>query len=207
MSYHLPTGVQVRPIVRWPGALTPDYQRRRSPFSADWRSTMHLLDRELRSLGARAIVLQVAMEETDFRIDGLPRATARAKHPGVILSFDTSGWPEGSALNGRLEFATDSFATWQENLRAIALGLEALRKVDRYGITRGDAQYAGFKALPRGDDGAMGLYTREEARDWLSRRYGGDVRRALRDTHPDANPDADPDEYRRVIRAKELIEA
>lgn len=207
MSYHLPSDVQVRPIVRWPGALTPEYQRRRSPFSADWRSTMSLLDRELRSLGARAIVLQVAMEESDFRIDGLPRASARAKHPGVILSFDTSGFAEGSALNGRLEFATDSFASWQENLRAIALGLEALRKVDRYGITRGDAQYAGFKALARGDDGAMGLYTPEDARDWLADRYDGDVRRALRETHPDASPDADPDEYRRVIRAKELIEA
>lgn len=33
----------------------------------------------------------------------------------------------------------------------------------------------------------------------------GDVRSALRATHPDANPDADPDEFRRVMRAKELI--
>jgi hypothetical protein len=168
---------------------------------------MDLLERELHALGAQAVVLQVAMDETDFRIDGLPRATARAKHPGVILSFDTSGYPDGSALAGRLEFATDIFSTWQENLRAIALGLEALRRVDRYGITRGDAQYAGFKALPRGDDGTMGLYTDEEARDFLSRRYGGDLRAALRATHPDSNPDADPDEYRKVIRAKELLGA
>jgi hypothetical protein len=39
---------------------------------------------------------------------------------------------------------------WQHNVRAIALGLEALRKVDRYGITRRGEQYAGWKALPAG---------------------------------------------------------
>jgi len=35
-------------------------------------------------------------------------------------------------------------------VRAIALALEALRKVDRYGVRSG-SQYAGFKALPPGD--------------------------------------------------------
>jgi hypothetical protein len=205
--YDLPRNMQVRPIVRWPGPLTPEHQRRHSPFSANWRSTMGLLERELRQLGAQATVLQVAMTESDFRIDGFPRANARASHPGIILSFDTTGWPQASALHGRLEFAVDLFRDWQENLRAVALGLEALRKIDRYGITRGDAQYAGFKALPRGDDGAMGLYTKEAARDFINDRYGGDVRLAIRQTHPDTNPGADPDEYRRVIRAKELLEA
>lgn len=206
MSYDIPQGVQARPIVRWPGSLTPDDQRRRSPFSASWSSTMDLLDRELLALGAEAVVLQLAMSEGDFRIDGLPRATARAEHPGVILSFNTSGYPDGSALNGRLEFATDIFYGWKENLRAIALGLEALRKVDRYGITRGDAQYAGFKALPAGDDGTLCLHTVQQARDFIVERYGGNLRAAIRATHPDSNPDADPDAFRRVMRAKELLE-
>jgi hypothetical protein len=33
-------------------------------------------------------------------------------------------------------------------VRAIALSLEALRKVDRYGVTKSGEQYKGFKALP-----------------------------------------------------------
>lgn len=45
------------------------------------------------------------------------------------------------------QFAVDTYTTWQDNLRAIALGLEALRKVERYGITRGTEQYTGWKML------------------------------------------------------------
>ena len=44
----------------------------------------------------------------------------------------------------------DTFAYWKDNVRAIALALEALRKIDRYGVKSG-SQYAGFKALPAGD--------------------------------------------------------
>ena len=46
----------------------------------------------------------------------------------------------------RLVYATDCCVFWQHNLRSIALGLEALRAVDRYGISRRGQQYAGFRA-------------------------------------------------------------
>ena len=46
----------------------------------------------------------------------------------------------------RLVYATDCCDFWQHNLRSIALGLEALRAVDRYGISRRGEQYAGFRA-------------------------------------------------------------
>jgi hypothetical protein len=54
---------------------------------------------------------------------------------------------------GPLTYATDEYARngsmmgWQANVRAIALGLQALRAVDRYGITRSGEQYRGFTAL------------------------------------------------------------
>jgi hypothetical protein len=81
----------------------------------------------------------------------------RANHAGVELSFEV---PDGR----RLVFHTDvhnqttrwvnggpSRAPWRDNLRAIALGLEALRAVNRYGITRGiGEQYAGFLQLTTG---------------------------------------------------------
>lgn len=46
----------------------------------------------------------------------------------------------------RLVYATDVCDFWQHNVRSIALGLEALRAVDRYGISRRGEQYAGFRA-------------------------------------------------------------
>lgn len=189
--------MQLRPIEQWPGEMTPDSYRRRSPFSAGWRQTLLLLGSELYNLGAEATVLQIAMREDDFRIDGLPRANARADHPGVILSFN----PDGQ-VGDRMQFATDVFTSWQENVRAIALGLEALRKVDRYGITRGRSQYAGFKALPSGDDGSFGLYTKDAAERWLTNTYGT-LKEALRASHPDTG--GSDEAFRKVIRAKELI--
>jgi hypothetical protein len=48
--------------------------------------------------------------------------------------------------SNRLIYATDACELWQHNVRSIALGLEALRAVDRYGITRRGEQYAGFRA-------------------------------------------------------------
>lgn len=46
----------------------------------------------------------------------------------------------------RLVYATDACQFWQHNVRSIALGLEALRAVDRFGISRRGEQYAGFRA-------------------------------------------------------------
>src|SRR5690606_5164123 len=82
--------------------------------------------------------------EDDIRLDGLPRANARPGHQGVVLAFDSKYGP--------LKYATDTFDRWQDNLRAIALGLESLRRVDRYGITKRGEQYTGWRQLPAGGE-------------------------------------------------------
>lgn len=137
-----PDRLTLRPIEHWPGKLTAN--RVASQFSAPWRSTLDLLDRELWHLGPGVrnapAVLQIAMREQDFRRDGLPRANSRPEHPGVILAVEST--------KGPLSFPCDRFLTWQDNLRAIALALEALRRVDRYGITPNDEQYTGWQQLP-----------------------------------------------------------
>lgn len=200
--------VQIRPIEKWPGELTRDSRRLRSPFRAPWSDTTGLLRSELHAHGATVAVLGVAMRDEDFRNDGRPRAHAKATHPGVVLSFN----PDGDTAR-RLQFATDRYLHWQDNLRAIALGLEALRKVDRYGITSGGQQYAGFRALPSGaHDNHEGLHTREQAAEWL-RRSGLSqstspelmLRDAIKATHPDRNEGVEPETFRKVMRAKELI--
>lgn len=129
-----------RPIDVWPEKATPSHARRRAPFKAPWRGTIQLLERELRMLRAKNVIIQIDVPEAHLRLDGYPRADARPRSPGVILAFDSKYGP--------LRYPCDTFVTWQENLRAIALALEALRKVDRYGVTRRAEQYTGWRALP-----------------------------------------------------------
>lgn len=135
--------ITFRPLIAWPGE--PTRGRRPSPFSSTYPATLNLLEHEVDALGANETVLQLAITDAEIRTDGLPRATARPAHPGVILAFESR--------HGPLQYATDLFDHWQDNLRAIALGLESLRRVDRYGISKRGEQYTGWKALPAGGNG------------------------------------------------------
>jgi hypothetical protein len=149
-------GLTVRPIEQWPGARTPEHARAHSPFKAGWQVTVRDLLRELRALDAKQTVLNLAVTDADLRVDGLPRANARLSDAGVVVAFDS--------MHGPLRYACDRFWSWQENLRAVALGLEALRKVSRYGIATDGQQYRGYRALgghdprvrPRGAHGGGG---------------------------------------------------
>jgi len=114
--------VRFRPISTWPVAATA--RRKRARFRAGYSDTLQLLDRELRFLRAH----RLALAEDDIRLDGMPRSQAKPSHPGVVLSFDSAYGP--------LSYPCDTFAQWEDNLRAIALGLEHLRAVDRFGVTK-----------------------------------------------------------------------
>lgn len=141
MNY--PPGMTLRPLTAWPTEFT--HERKRSRFESSLSDTIALLDRELRLLDPDdrcypESVLQLALEERDFRIDGMPRANATPRHPGVILNIEPRNRPA-------LSFPCDTFTHWHDNLRAIALTLEALRKVDRYGVTQTGQQYRGWHAI------------------------------------------------------------
>lgn len=123
----------------WPGKATPSYQRKRSQFKSNWGGTLALLERELRHLNAKDVTLAIGVQDRDIRLDGGVRADARIREPGVVLSFRSG--PD------QLTFPCDTYDYWQDNVRAIALALQALRTVDRYGVQQG-RQYQGFKALP-----------------------------------------------------------
>lgn len=165
--------IQYRPIDRWPGEQT--VERQYSRFDTPFPQTLDLLERELSYLDAVDVVFQIALQESDFRRDGKPRANARASHPGVILAFQSRFGP--------LKYATDAFTDFQANVRAIALSLEALRKVDRYGVSKRGEQYTGWKALP---SAAASLVARGKR---LIEEHGGVVQ-ALKATHPDHGGDS-----------------
>lgn len=127
----------VRPI----SDRTPFTGRHRdSPFRSSWTDTEQLLIREAGAIQGRNLVVEVDVAESQIRLDGRLYARAQAATPAVRVALESK--------HGPLTYATDRFWTWQDNVRAIALGLEALRKVDRYGIAERGEQYAGWKALP-----------------------------------------------------------
>lgn len=130
-------------------------RHRLSPFQAPWSSTLDLLDREVRQVKGRNVVIEVDVPESEIRVDGTLYARARAASPAVRLALDSA--------EGPMIYATDRFTWWQDNVRAIALGMEALRKVQRYGIAERGEQYAGFKALPAGRGMPASHMTSDEA--------------------------------------------
>jgi hypothetical protein len=165
-------------------------KHQRSNFDTPWPATEDLLMREVRHLGGRHLVIEADFTESDIRIDGRVRASARPSTPAIRIAFES--------VHGPLTYATDRFSTWQDNVRAIALGLEALRKVDRYGITKKGEQYAGWKALPGGNNAWAPVMDVDLA--WATigsygegpiaqQRANGDARAAYRKaraaTHPD----------------------
>jgi len=208
--------VTFRPIDTWPGELRRS--RATSPFKAGYQDTLHLLDRELVHLRAKNIVIQLAVSEDQIRLDGMPRADARPSHPGVILAFDS--------MHGPLKYSTDVYENanwarqvgWQANLRAIALGLEALRKVDRYGITKRGEQYTGWKALGGGVamPAASGFASIEDAIAFLHEHAPGvewdydqpdQVVRAYRAAALTLHPDVggDPEQFKRLGEARRML--
>lgn len=133
-----------RPMATWPHQVTKP--RSYPHFKADWRTTLNQLAYEIEKLGGRDCVIGAGFRESDIRLDGMPRANARQDpymHPGVEISFDSRF--------GRLAYATDQYTDWRANVRAIALSLEALRAVDRYGVSKRGQQYAGWAQLAAGE--------------------------------------------------------
>lgn len=190
---------------------------RRSTFTGSFNNTLDTLEREIEHLRGKDIVVEVALDISDIRNDGWPRSTARPKTPGVRVSFNSKFGP--------LRYDCNTFNHWESNLRAIALGLQALRTVDRYGITKKAEQYKGFKALPDAIQ-AEEWPCVEAAAEWLYRQVfpndmaglvGGsrnlivnrdilrDIwRKAAQESHPDLG--GHNDVMMKINRAKDFIE-
>jgi hypothetical protein len=188
-----------RPLGAWTeGDTVP--RRGAHVFKASWQSTLDLLARELAHLDAAHVVLQADFREQDLRVDGMPRANARQpQHPGVRIAFDSRYGPLTYATDAHERQYGYGLQGWQANVRAIALALEALRAVDRYGVTKRGEQYVGWKALPAGTGAPASHMDAEQARAVLVIHAGWDGwtdaqaeaiwKKARKHTHPDTNGD------------------
>jgi hypothetical protein len=198
--------IALRPLPEWP--YPPSNPRRAGQFKSGVRRdpqtgnlksgyripydrTIRELEYEVDQLDGDDILIGVGLTEWDIRLDGAPRANARpVNHPGVEISFNSR--------YGRLTYATDVFLDWRDNVRAITKGLEALRDLNRWGVSKRGQQYAGFAMLTAGP----GL---EELGGQLVQKYGS-LPAALRATHPDTGgPEATLHDFRAVIAFKEAL--
>jgi len=193
-----------RPIDKWPREKNKN--PRNSLFRTTYRQTLELLAKELLCIEAKNVVIQVDLPESKIRNDGLPYSTARPEFQGVILYFESKYGP--------LKYLTDAFNDWQENLRAIALGLEALRKVDRYCITSRGEQYTGWKALPSGEEDVHDKMTASAFISKYSNMTEIDIRKnreilkvayrqAAQKLHPDKG--GDPKLFNLLQKARKLL--
>jgi hypothetical protein len=214
---------------RWPETDTPSEARRGSGAfkqagrrrDADvrdvsfWKSTLELLDDEVRYLAvASVVVIEAGFADWDLRTDRRgPLARVRESHPGVIISFESGAY-------GPMRYATDAYEPkwsgdppgWQANVRAVALTLKALRDLDRWGVARRGQQYTGWKALPA--TSGVTFPSADEALRWMTEHkpkgFMGDTARELyralaRRWHENGSaPDAD--QWERLEAAKLLLQ-
>jgi hypothetical protein len=138
---------QIRSLGPWDRPITKP-RASSARFRAPWDDTIGLLISEVEQLDGSLIVVQVDADPADIRRDGMLRARATVCFPGVKVSFESK--------HGPLTYATDAYEDglyygqmpgWQANVRAIALSLQALRAVDRYGVTHTGEQYRGWSQI------------------------------------------------------------
>jgi hypothetical protein len=130
--------LRFKPLKAWPKEQVP-LGGVRDHFKTGWPATLDKLEYELRRLYATHIQIEAGFGPGDLRNDGWPQGGRRPSHPGVILSFVSQ--------EGQLHFPCGNFARYEANIHAIALTLENLRAIDRYGVTLNHQQYAGFAQL------------------------------------------------------------
>jgi hypothetical protein len=185
--------------LEWPTGWTrtPKYKRQRAAFRSTKTETFKAadgsfqqskrespvsvfvatqrLERQIEMLGGKNPTLST---NVSLRLDGRPRSESEPDDPGVALYFSFKG--KATVL------ACDRFVRVGDNIAAIAGHIDALRRVERYGVGTIEQALAGYKALPA-DTAAnwravfgFGVDSRVSL-DALDSAY----KRAARERHPD----------------------
>lgn len=204
--------VRFRPLSQFPRQRTPAAKRRASPFGIKFEKMLDSLEREMKHLSAKDVVVEADFNEDDIRMDGWPRSSAREpRDPGVVLNF--------LSKHGPLRLPCDAFKNWRDNLRAVALHLEHLRLAALYGVGEYGEQYKGWLRLEAGAPIAMDAGMTVEAAavfvslfaqpqhdvfeyDGFRAAYG----QAAKALHPD-RLNGDQEKWLKLQRAKAVLDA
>ena len=191
----------------WPSGWkrTPASQRHRAAFRTGKQpltvsAALGRLARELRLLNA---VDEVLSTNVAVRIDGWPRSgQAEPSDPGAAAYFKIAGTPT--------VLACDRWTRVADNIAAVAQHIDALRRIDRYGVGTLEQAFAGYAALPERAGGVEAWWevlgvAPQASREGVEIAY----RELARTLHPDAGGDHDRmarlnrarDEARRALEA------
>lgn len=210
--------IQIRPILKWPGEENkyPTY----SQFKVGYRDTLTQFEKEIEMIGGdpSSITIEMRINAHQLTLDGTRlRADAKPDKPGIIVSFNRykSKIVEGKTVTSvqTLSYPCDAFNTWQDNLRAVVLSLESLRRVERYGVFKYD-DIVNRLALPSAE-GSVG--TRESAAEFLEKHSAVSAkeilfsetarasayRKAAFTTHPDRG--GNPETFQKVAEANKTL--
>jgi len=95
------------------------------------------LEAQLEKLGAKSPTLSTNVSLT---LRGVPRGDENPHDPGAAVYFSFKG--KATVL------ACDSYHRVADNIAALAAHIDALRRIDRYGVGTIEQALAGYKALP-----------------------------------------------------------
>lgn len=126
--------------LQWPANVqrTPSHKRSKPQFAEkSWGHTLAEIQRQVKLFDGRYATLST---NQPLRQDGMPYASYRKiEDPGVALYFELDG--------EQVCFPCDRWVTLGLNMRAIAMNLDAMRAMQRWGVGTVKQQFTGYKAL------------------------------------------------------------
>lgn len=156
---------------------------RSSQFRASLGESIHLLQKEVKAVGGSEVTIGLHVAKSRVNRGRLLRGPAPA-YPGVIVTADSA--------RGPLTFRTARYERWKDNVRAAALSMQALRSIDRYGVSSEGEQYRGFAALlPAPGESlalqaaAQTLYLAADLLEVTPETFKEVYRKAVKRSHPD----------------------
>ena len=130
MIYHFP--------VQWPIDWPRNETYQVAHFEVSYDKALRDLGYELNRLGAESAYIST---DRPLRIDGQPRSGVQPDTAAVAVYFVRHG--------KQLSIPCDRYRTVRDNIRAIGLTLQSIRRMERYGTSQMvDAALSGFAALP-----------------------------------------------------------
>jgi DnaJ-domain-containing protein 1 len=130
MIYHFP--------VQWPDGWPRHQTHRIGHFKVGYDQALRDLGQELKRLGVESAYIST---DRPLRADGRPRSGVQPDTPAVAVYFVRKG--------KQLCIPCDKYQTVRDNIRAIGVTLESIRRMKRYGTSEMvDATLSGFAALP-----------------------------------------------------------
>lgn len=118
-------------------ALTGQIETVKRSTPVNMATATERLERQLDLLGASAPTLST---NVSLNLRGLPRGDENPADPGAAIYFSFKG--RATVL------ACDTFMRVADNIAALANHIDALRRIERYGVGTIEQALAGYKALP-----------------------------------------------------------